>query len=1614
MAELKCVQAAFPKALQSTSNFLSSLLCTNAHLVQKSSSGRTITAPPKLQHTNTKKKTATKQEYPSDFFLPKVAAPLDVIELPVTESALIDRSWLEMETTASAKRYQTYVPQVDDILVYYPMGHKAFLDQFLHIRKKIALQHKSSRHSKSAVDEDEEYGYLNLFEQRGYNGAAGIVCIVKETHAEFPSQDYSKVDNKATPFLIYNRQKNVPMALSIALKPIADPLGHFVDEKSSLPPFTFQLFPTMFSYCIPIHWALDASSVSVNDQVKHRLWKSKGKVQSISNGVRLESNTSLHSYRFKDCSCMVENMAVTLNSNAIGEEPNQSVPLDHFVLPNWNGVNVEWDDGSSRNVSAWEIAVAQSASLDKNDDRPSRRSLLSSNYRHRTVSANTWLQCAMSEDIRSGIEDALNKIIQTYDGIEVFLDEVTDTVAPSYSCIVPLPMCFRKVLKRLKVTGDDCNRGCYYHGFLSVASDLRAIYSNCRLYNYDDSEITKLCHRIATEALNSIVSVRQDILEQRARLPRSESLCGIEQNKRSFVDKRWLGGFTPDSSWQNRDEKSTTARNQLFWVPQVGDNIIYDKVLHETFISHHKLVGTPENACVDSFTHQITVNNDQLSGKIINIQPLVFPDDDIRNRSFQRPASVLHVTMEFASEEGGSHREPFSALWRPCILGKSTETACSCGHSSSSFISPSWLTSESVQPQGIDQATRDSIINCLETLRYRCSIGLSSDKISDEISAHYQFFSNEGEDLSYWASNQGDLFLPTKIAGHLPDAKQMLDCFSAAPKLTARSPSPQLSIDLVISRLRYQFYRHLSAAESDIQAAFSMISAQLLEKSSENSIGAGPSRNGKIITSPPRVPKQNKTPEHMYDLLLKIYSTALLCISKPKLCNMAFGFVCRKMLLERLGPLKERANQLDRIIAALVDDPRKNHRKISNGEPYPAFSIRVRLLDDTTPDNGVSSPSSETSKIDRTVITIDPSIYQSEEKLAIALFGKPQRRCPCTRCFLLSRNFLECRVRRGHSNPSLSMDEIKVENGLSHLFNTEIKADEDTNAIDAPDDGNEQLEKKDKEEMLEKAKLAHKLALDAMTVARALHDSPLELTNEFVKVNFPVDPTDGHYLFCIVCGYGGDMLVCEGCPVVAHADCCSLCSIPQGDWYCNLCSSKPSGKEDLCNEEVHSHVENSDSIDQSSSAITSLETLLDELKSYRLSKMFPTNAGLHETGNNAICNEDDSVPPNRETSEQPNNYSKGPRVIEYATEMQRATLNTEEGADTTEQPAFKRPRGRPRKNSSYSPLSGAPVEKVFANVNDEQPVKRARGRPRKTDGDSEKELQTRAPTLVESSKLAEQLTKKRGRPPKISITSPFNSISREESVLEKACPGEIVKKGGKLIYVARENDQISTIAVMFGTSVEKVIALNMNDYPSLKRHSRLKALTRIRLPKGARQIMNSTEKPATSTFRKLKKGRPLKGDDAKETSTEKLLEDDFAEDSKETATSLTVQNSITDRAPQPFSQKSLIKGNAEQSLAKFDPFGLDNDDRSSVSIYDDCIDSFVAIQGVTQGMGTSKDKNQLEVLVELPSNAVANKEISIQLQPAEYPNALQITCPPYPFARNGLTNRLVRVRLPRK
>jgi len=96
-------------------------------------------------------------------------------------------------------------------------------------------------------------------------------------------------------------------------------------------------------------------------------------------------------------------------------------------------------------------------------------------------------------------------------------------------------------------------------------------------------------------------------------------------------------------------------------------------------------------------------------------------------------------------------------------------------------------------------------------------------------------------------------------------------------------------------------------------------------------------------------------------------------------------------------------------------------------------------------------------------------------------------------------------------------------------------------------------------ESFAKAQLAQKLARETLVAANAAMDKPPALSQEFVKLYYPIDAIDGHYEICVVCGLGGDILCCETCANVAHTKCAGLKEVPEGDWFCKLCVARGKG-----------------------------------------------------------------------------------------------------------------------------------------------------------------------------------------------------------------------------------------------------------------------------------------------------------------------------------------------------------------------------------------------------------------------------------------------------------------------
>lgn len=158
------------------------------------------------------------------------------------------------------------------------------------------------------------------------------------------------------------------------------------------------------------------------------------------------------------------------------------------------------------------------------------------------------------------------------------------------------------------------------------------------------------------------------------------------------------------------------------------------------------------------------------------------------------------------------------------------------------------------------------------------------------------------------------------------------------------------------------------------------------------------------------------------------------------------------------------------------------------------------------------------------------------------------------------------------------------------------------------------------QEMLQKAK---KLQL----LSERLSKEPLRLGKRFIDRNFPIDPSDGRYIWCTVCGLSGDVLCCDGCANVVHPACVGLDEVPDGDWFCNECvvrrrkeqlsgstnidateSLKPSEPSVETNEPVMPSEPEIDALgdDDVDNQIEALEKLIDELDTTRNPSNQPT------------------------------------------------------------------------------------------------------------------------------------------------------------------------------------------------------------------------------------------------------------------------------------------------------------------------------------------------------------------------------------------------------------------------
>ncbi|KAL1209962.1 Increased DNA methylation 1 [Cardamine amara subsp. amara] len=76
-----------------------------------------------------------------------------------------------------------------------------------------------------------------------------------------------------------------------------------------------------------------------------------------------------------------------------------------------------------------------------------------------------------------------------------------------------------------------------------------------------------------------------------------------------------------------------------------------------------------------------------------------------------------------------------------------------------------------------------------------------------------------------------------------------------------------------------------------------------------------------------------------------------------------------------------------------------------------------------------------------------------------------------------------------------------------------------------------------------------------ITSGLSLHDIAMSLANGHVITTGDSDD------MCSICGDGGDLLLCTGCPQAFHTACLKFQSMPEGTWYCSSCNDGPTSSK---------------------------------------------------------------------------------------------------------------------------------------------------------------------------------------------------------------------------------------------------------------------------------------------------------------------------------------------------------------------------------------------------------------------------------------------------------------------
>lgn len=696
---------------------------------------------------------------------------------------------------------------------YYPRGHRLFLEAYPDILGKktrsttrVTLWEKAELERKEfsengKMDADKKWWddeWLDNF-QNSYDRYP-ILCRVRNTYAEFPPDRYTKVIKNDKVYWKSPKVKkaggDLPPAvlrLAVTLQPLTPVLPPSCDGGTkielAIPPiFSVQTFPSqMDPFLVPFSWAYSSfhslrkgqrvwlkgfgaehfqivSFESLHSQTSetfriednmsdvHAFFNDHGgdvksQIKHLDGVASPGTNVALPSY---DINAVLDTMRMAVGFN--GPLDDRAINSSRFIalirktLPLWDSVIIAKNNNGKAmdTVSPWHLV-----GLDKNRD------VLADHSPDRLASMSQLLDNGLRLKIECLIEDFVNDTPST----DIFYRPITEEIAPSYSCAVPVSMCLQKILTRLGV-GTHGTARCFYRSIEAIISDLSAISENCILYNSPDSDLVNTAvntigrlksevFRLAQKHYREIDEMRKADEERRKLVLRQFNASVTEEEsgeaslvpigvfdtiRRPFKDhvyRGWLKELTT-TAVSNDQRKDAIS----FWIPQAGDKIEYCPQVHAKFIQQHYRSLEPDQCKVVQvgMSHlsmeDSSCNEDWSTAKVAWTRAC-FPkalskksgDDAV---TFPTNALLLAIGLQFEESSMGPIRVIF---WRPCTfasddIARDQVSSCCCMTAGYSFVRPAgFQSSDKALSSTLSEGEAKSMAECLLLLKRRCIRG---------------------------------------------------------------------------------------------------------------------------------------------------------------------------------------------------------------------------------------------------------------------------------------------------------------------------------------------------------------------------------------------------------------------------------------------------------------------------------------------------------------------------------------------------------------------------------------------------------------------------------------------------------------------------------------------------------------------------------------------------------------------------------------------------------------------------------------------------------------------------------------------------------------------------